>query len=171
MQGVERYKVRLLPHDDMWEAEFLEVKAQIQKIWGDNVIDVQHFGSTSIRGICAKPILDIAVVLKSFKNMNIDAMKQAGYDYCDSQNPEKSRYLYVLRGENQMSLHHLHCYEPNDSDFCLCIGFRDYLNNHPEDAAVYSELKQNLAQQNPDDRFAYTDGKLDFVRSIYAKLT
>lgn len=171
MQGVERYKVKLLPYDDMWEAEFLKVKEQIQKLWTGNILDIQHFGSTSIRGIYAKPILDVAVVLKSFAHMDVDAMKQAGYDYCGPQNQEKDRYLFVLRGENQISLQHLHCYEPGNEDFRLCIGFRDYLNSHPEDAAAYSELKQKLAKQFPDDRFAYTDNKLDFVQSIYAKLT
>jgi GrpB-like predicted nucleotidyltransferase (UPF0157 family) len=170
MQGVERYKVRLLPHDNNWKVEFLEAKAQIENIWTENVLDIQHFGSTSIVGIYAKPILDVAVVLKSLGNMDIDAMTQAGYDYCGAQNPEKSRYLFVLRGENQISLRHLHCYEPGDEDFRLCVGFRDYLNSHPEDAQKYSELKLRLAEKYPDDRFAYTDEKLDFVQSIYAKL-
>ena len=170
MQGVVRYKVRLLPHDDMWETEFSIVKEQIQELWDGNVLDIQHFGSTSIHGIYAKPILDIAVVLKSFADMDVDTMKQAGYDYCGPQNQEKDRYLFALRGENQISLHHLHCYEPGNEDFRICIGFRDYLNSHPEDANTYSELKQKLAKQFPDDRSAYTSNKWNFVQSIYDKL-
>ncbi len=68
MQGVERYKVMLLLYDEMWEEEFLSVKERIHKIWNSNVLDVQHIGSTSIRGIYAKPILDVAIALKSFAN-------------------------------------------------------------------------------------------------------
>jgi Uncharacterized conserved protein len=170
MQGVERYKVKLLSYDDAWEKEFLAVKEQIESIWTDNVLDVQHFGSTAIRGIPAKPILDVAVVLKSFARMDIEAMRRAGYDYCGPQKPDNDRYLYVLRGDNQISLRHIHCYEPDNEDFFRCIGFRDYLNCHPETAAKYAELKLNLAEQYPDDRTAYTDGKHDFVQSVYAKL-
>ena len=170
MQGVERYKVKLLPHDPMWETEFLKLKAKIQEIWKDNVIDIEHIGSTSIREIKAKPILDIAVVVKSFSKMDIEAMTHAGYDNCGLQKPDNDRYLFVLRGENEISLHHIHCYEPDNIDFKRCVGFRDYLNAHPEEAKQYSELKIKLAKQNPDDRAAYTQGKTDFIQSVYQKL-
>jgi GrpB-like predicted nucleotidyltransferase (UPF0157 family) len=170
MEGVERYKVRLLPHNDNWHDEFIITKQQLQSIWGGNVVDIQHFGSTAIKGIWAKPILDVAVVLKSFKDMDIEAMRQAGYDYCGLQAPDNDRYLFVLRGENQVSLRHIHCYEPENPDFQRCIGFRDYLSSHPEVAAEYSELKRQLSKQFTDDRVAYTDGKSIFVQSIYAKM-
>lgn len=171
MEGVERYKVRLLPHNDMWDKEFLDTKLQIQGIWKDNIVDIQHIGSTSIQAVWAKPILDIAVVLQSFSKMNIEALQLAGYDYCGLQKPENDRHLFVMRGENQISLRHIHCYEPNNKDFLQCVGFRDYLNNHPEEATEYSELKKKLAEQFPDDRFAYADGKMNFILSIYAILT
>jgi GrpB-like predicted nucleotidyltransferase (UPF0157 family) len=170
MQGVERYKVRLLPHCEEWKMEFEEAKKQLKEIFGDKVDDIQHFGSTSINGIYAKPILDIAVVLKSFEDMNIDGMKKAGYDYCGAQNEEKDRYLFVLRGEGQISLRHIHCYEPNNYDFYYVTHFRDFLNQYEEYAKGYSNLKRYLAEKYPDDRFAYTDEKEGFVRMIYQKI-
>jgi len=170
MQGVERYKVRLLPHCDEWKDEFEIVKKQLKEILGDNVIDIQHIGSTAINGIYAKPILDIAVVLKSFENMNVDGMKKEGYDYCGPQNEEKDRYLFVLRGEGQISLQHIHCYEPNNLDFYYVTHFRDYLNSHEKYAKEYSDLKISLAKQYPDDRFTYTEKKESFIRMIYNKI-
>ena len=165
MQGVERYKVRLVPHDERWHDEFLTVRARIQALWNEAVVDIQHFGSTSIHGIWAKPILDIAVVVKSFDAMDTGAMKRAGYDDCGLQDPDRSRYLFVLRGEGGLSLHHIHCYLPDDADFKRCVGFRDYLNSHPEAAQAYSELKRKLAAAYPDDRFAYTDAKWELYLS------
>ncbi len=170
MQGVERYKVKLLPHDPMWETEFLKVKVKIQEILKDNVIDTEHIGSTSIREIMAKPILDIAVVVKSFSKMNIKAMTHAGYDNCGLQKLDNDPYLFVLRRGNEISLHHIHCYEPGNIDFKRCIGFRDYLNAHPEEVKQYSELKIKLANQNPDNRSSYTQGKTEFIQSVYQKL-
>lgn len=107
MQGVERQSVRLLPHDDMWEDEFFRDKLQIQELWSDNIIDIQHFGSTSIKNIWAKPILDIAVVLKSFSIMDVEALENIGYDYCGLQKPDNNRHLFVLRGANELSLHYI----------------------------------------------------------------
>ena len=170
MQGVERHKVRLLPHCEEWKEEFEEAQKQLKEILGDNVNDIQHIGSTSINGIYAKPILDIAIVLKSFEDMNIEGMKRAGYDYCGAQNNKNNRYLFVLRGEGEISLRHIHCYKSNNVDFYFVTRFRDFLNEHEEYAKEYSDLKISLAKQYPDDRITYTDKKESFVRMIYQKI-
>ncbi len=170
MQGVERYKVRVLAHCKEWKTEFEDAKKQLIIILGNNIVDVQHMGSTSINGIYAKPILDIAVVLKSFKEMNVEGMKNAGYSYRGAENEEKDRYFFVLRGEGQISLRHIHCYEPNNLDFYYVTHFRDYLNSHEEYAKEYSNLKRKLAEKYPDDRIAYTNGKEEFVKVIYEKI-
>ncbi|MDL2273353.1 GrpB family protein [Oscillospiraceae bacterium OttesenSCG-928-G22] len=171
LHGVQRNKVQLLPHDENWNTEFLKTKDMIQTIWPENVLDIQHIGSTAIRGIYAKPILDIAVVLTSLQAMDIDAMRDVGYDYRGPQNKEDTHRLFVLRGEHDVSLHHLHCYGPGDRNFALCVAFRDYLNSHPRDAARYSELKIALANRYPDDRVAYTNAKEEFIQSICMKAT
>ncbi|WP_309249427.1 GrpB family protein [Clostridium estertheticum] len=118
----------------------------------------------------AKPILDIAVVLKSFTEMNVEEMKNAGYSYCGAQNRAEDRYLFVLRGEGQISLRHIHCYEPNNRDFYYVTHFRDYLNSHEEYAKEYNNLKRKLAEKYPDDRIAYTNEKEEFVKIIYQKI-
>ncbi len=57
MEGVEKNKVRLLAHNNEWVNEFLQVKSQIVTIWYNNIIDIQHVGSTAIFNISAKHIL------------------------------------------------------------------------------------------------------------------
>ena len=69
-----------------------------------------------------------------------------------------------------MSLHHIHCYEPNAPDFIRCVGFRDYLIAHPQVALQYSQLKRSLAEQFAENRVAYTEAKGEFIQSIYEKL-
>lgn len=56
MEGVERYKVRLLPHNEKWGDEYHQVKSEIEAVWSDNIIDIQHIGSTAIHNIPTKPI-------------------------------------------------------------------------------------------------------------------
>jgi GrpB-like predicted nucleotidyltransferase (UPF0157 family) len=41
--------------------------------------------------------------------------------------------------------------------------FRDYLIEHPEVAKEYEALKLRLADEYPNDRIAYTEGKTAFV--------
>ena len=102
--------------------------------------------------------------------MNIEGMKNAGYNYCGAQNEKKDRYLFALIGPGQISLRHIHCYEPNNLDFYFVTQFRDYLNLHEEYAKEYSDIKIKLAKKYPNDRFRYTKEKEKFLRTIYQKI-
>lgn len=170
MEGVERYKVKLLPHNAAWDKEYEEVKEELIKCWGSHIIDVQHVGSTAIKSICAKPILDVAVCLDSIKEIDAKALIDLGYEYFGAQNEAGTRHYFVLRGENEISLRHIHCYDKSDEEYGLLVGFRDYLNSHLETALQYQELKMRLAEQNPEDRRSYTKAKETFILSVFDKI-
>lgn len=171
MEGVPRREIKLLPHNPAWDAEFLQTKAQLTDCLQDNIIDIQHVGSTAIPAICAKPILDVAVKLESIHDMDIDALVSHGYDYRGAQGGNDHYHLFVLRNEHGLSLRHIHCYDKNEKEFDLLVGFRDYLNLHFDEAKKYEALKQKLSEKYADNRPAYTKGKEDFIRSVYAKLS
>ncbi|MEG1003293.1 MAG: GrpB family protein [Clostridium sp.] len=170
MEGVERNKVRLIQNNLKWKYEFLQTKNELEEIWGENIIDIQHVGSTAITAIYAKPILDIAIKLKSISDMNIELLKQQGYSYCGSKFGNLKYHLFVLRGDREISLRHIHCYDKEEKEFKLLVGFRDYLNDHCDEAKKYELLKLELSKRYPDDRVAYTNGKEEFIKSIYSKL-
>lgn len=170
MEGVERYKVRLQPHNLLWDIEFRTVKKELEELLKDDIIDIQHVGSTAIPLICAKPILDIAIKVKSIKLLNIENLKLAGYDYCGMQHGNENYHLFVLRGENQVSLRHIHYYEKNEKEFDLLVGFRNYLNSNDDMAMEYERIKMELAEKYPEDRISYTNGKEAFIQSIYKAL-
>ncbi|MEE0858021.1 MAG: GrpB family protein [Acutalibacteraceae bacterium] len=170
MEGVERYKVRLMPHNPEREDEYNIVKTELLNLWKKNILDIQHVGSTSIKSICAKPILDIAVKLASIKNINVESLQKAGYSYCGVQHGNENYHLFVLRGENQISLRHIHCYDRSEREFEQLVGFCNYLNSHCDEALQYENIKKKLAKEYPNDRIAYTKGKEEFIKSIYDKL-
>lgn len=170
MEGVERYKVRLMPHNPEWTDEYKKVKDELLELWNSNILDIQHIGSTAIKSICAKPILDVAVKLNSIKDMDIEVLQKYGYSYCGVQHDNYNYHLFVLRGDNQISLRHIHCYDKSENEFEMLVGFRDYLNSHYDKALQYEHIKKELALKYPDDRIAYTAGKENFIRSIYEKL-
>lgn len=168
MLGLEWKKVKLLPHEEAWNDEFLITKFEIARIWGENVLEIEHVGSTAIRSICAKPIIDVAVVVKSFQNMDVDAMEAAGYRYMGARNVNADRYLFAKyrEGSGELVTHHIHVYEPGNQDYINLVGFRDYLNSYPEAAEEYSAIKAKAADENPEDRFAYSDAKRNFIEGI-----
>jgi len=170
MKDHESMNVVIVEHEPSWHDEFLRVKEQICLIWKDNILDIQHVGSTSINGICAKPILDIAVRLHDLSKMNIEKMEERGYEYMGARNVSNGRHLFILysqkQGSENIALQHVHCYSPESEDYWLQVGFRDYLNNHPNEAMKYDSLKRQLAQDFPNDRYAYSNGKREFIENV-----
>ena len=165
MLGVERYKVSLSPHDEDWVREFQITKDELAAIHGDNIIATHHVGSTAIKGIVAKPILDVAMVVKSVGALNITGMEAAGYEYRGEQGVP-GRHLFVKRRDGLFSTHHIHCYPENHDNFISVLLFCKYLNEYPEYAKQYSDLKVELAAKYADDRETYSDGKQAFIKKI-----
>ena len=119
MEGVRRNQVYLMPHQKSWDEEFEQVQRKILEVWGENVLDIQHVGSTAIPSIWAKPILDVAVRLGSMESMNKDELEKLGYDYRGPQHGKETYHLFVLRGAGELSLHHIHCYDKRDDEFWI----------------------------------------------------
>ena len=63
--GLIKGEVKLEQYDVKWQADFLAEKAELEKIFGDVALEIEHIGSTSVRGLSAKPIIDIAVAVNA----------------------------------------------------------------------------------------------------------
>ena len=165
MLGVKRYEVRLEPHNREWASLFEVTRKEIQRLLGSNVKDIQHIGSTAIEGIVAKPILDIAVVVCSLSELNIAGMEAAGF-ICMGELGVPGRCYFVKRKNDDVSTHHIHCYEEGNQNLRECIAFRDFLASHTYYAMQYSHLKTRLCEKFQNDRAKYTEEKTDFVKMI-----
>ena len=83
MLGLRRGTVALYPHETEWEAEAARTIAALRDILGDAASDIQHVGSTAIRSIMAKPIVDIAVEADDFDRVleKREPLERAGFYY------------------------------------------------------------------------------------------
>ncbi|MCH5184386.1 MAG: GrpB family protein [Oscillospiraceae bacterium] len=165
MQGVPRQKVVLETHRAEWAEEFDRVKRQLQSMHGENAVNIQHVGSTAIDGIMAKPMLDVAVLFRRIDDSVFSGMAENGYVYYGE--VASGKHLFILRGQNEVSLQHVHCYEVSNSGlFYEQLRFRDFLRSHPAYAREYEALKIKLLELYADDRKKYTAGKQAFFDKI-----
>ena len=168
--GLKRGTVALLPHDPAWEALAAETIAALKTILGDDAVDIQHVGSTAIRGIPAKPILDLAVGVRHLEDVrrHDDALERWGFIFRGSTVPEE--WLYV-QGDfaADTRTHHIHVLEWNSTRWQDYLNFRDYLNAVPAEARRYARLKEELAAVYSGDRGAYTAGKQELIRELLAR--
>ena len=166
--GLIRGTVALEPHCPEWEVSAEQTIALLKRLLKDTAVDIQHVGSTAVRGICAKPIIDIAVGaarLDDILKMN-GVLAENGFIFRGQDLPEQ--YLYVCGG-NDFRTHHIHAVEYGSEAWNNYVNMRDYLNCHEADALAYSALKESLARQYPDDRVTYTQMKSEFISHILRK--
>ena len=164
MLGLESGVVRLIPYTNEWARLFQEEKSHLLAAVVEYVLDIQHVGSTSMPGMIAKPIIDIAIAVKNFEEAKvcIKPIERLGYEYKGEFGIPRRHYF--TKGNPRT--HHIHMNEISSRDWSDQITFRNYLLQHQEIAKEYVELKLALAQRYPTDRQSYTDSKASFVKRV-----
>lgn len=153
------------PYSVKWKLDFETESKRLQVIFGSEVTDIHHIGSTSIYGLAAKPIIDMMPIVKDISQIDrFNAeMARVGYE-AKGENGIPGR-RYFQKGGNERT-HHVHIYEEGSQDIERHLAFRDFLRSHPSIAKQYGELKEELARQFPDDIQAYIEGKAGFASEI-----
>lgn len=57
-------KIEVHPYDATWPIQFEREAKQLRTIFGEQLIAIDHIGSTSIPQLCAKPVIDILITVK-----------------------------------------------------------------------------------------------------------
>lgn len=161
-------EVQLADHEPSWAQQFEEMAGWIRDQFGsDLALRVEHYGSTAIPGMPAKPVIDILVEIPSFpaaKKRALPCLNAEAWEYWWY----RDHMLFVKRnGLMGPRTHHVHL-APRGHDLWQGLAFRDYLRSHAEDAARYAVLKQQLASAHRGDREKYTEAKAEFVAEITA---
>ena len=168
--GMKRGTVYIEPHKAEWERAAEETIRTLKAILGSTAVDIQHIGSTSIKTISAKPIIDIAVAVDDFDDIlsKREELRQNGIIYRFEESP--GQLLFVMGDfEKDTRSHHIHAVLYGSDEWNNYINFRDYLNSNIEAAKEYEAVKFRLAEQYPDDRIAYTDGKQEVIDRLLAE--
>ncbi len=167
MIGLERGIVKLCAHDCMWSDLGAQYCQRIKAALGDLAIEVAHVGSTSIPGLCAKPIIDVAVAVHSFDAQIVSLMEAAGFWHRPANDNEWQ--LFFVLGEGEWRTAHIHVVKHMSMEWRNYINFKAYLTEFPEVRKAYAALKTELAQRYANDRNAYTDAKADFISHTLSK--
>ncbi|MCI8668691.1 MAG: GrpB family protein [Lachnospiraceae bacterium] len=159
--------VILEEHNPQWEQAASYAIGLIKGILKEDVLDIQHVGSTAIKYIAAKPIIDIAVGTMDFDKILLHKteLEENGIIFRGNDQPEQ--LLFVMGDfHNDTRTHHIHVVKYMEKQWNNYIAFRDYFNGNEEIAKEYEALKMELTRKYPDDRISYTEGKKEFILRI-----
>ncbi len=158
-------------YNPLWPQKF-EIEAEkIRDVLDNEILDIQHIGSTSIPNLSAKPIIDIGVLVNSIDDIQsfVSKLSTLGYEY----KPDMSSVERIFLRKGNPIEYHLSVVCPKHTFWKRNITFRDYLKNHPEFVKEYEELKrQNLLSTSQADfedlsrSKTYNNGKGNFVQKI-----
>jgi GrpB-like predicted nucleotidyltransferase (UPF0157 family) len=166
-------EVEIVDYDSRWPSLFDEEAKRLRAILDPSLIaGLEHFGSTAVPGLSAKPIIDILIAVRSLADAQatfVEALRTLDYVHW-ADNPKKDRMFFVkgMPPLGSRRSHHVHVTEPH-GEMWQRLPFRDYLRVHPGEAEAYARLKRRLAIEHRTDREAYTDAKSAYIETVMRK--
>jgi len=158
--------IELVEYDPRWPAVYACEAARILAACPGVFARIEHIGSASVPGLCAKPIIDIMPGAASFADglRAVAPMEGLGYAYF-GEHGIAGRHYFDLRAGGRVVVH-VHVFTLGSADWERHLLFRDYLRAHPAAAAEYAALKRGLAARYRDERALYTDAKGAFINAV-----
>jgi GrpB-like predicted nucleotidyltransferase (UPF0157 family) len=151
----------------MWESSFSLLARRIREALGAKVRLLEHVGSTSVRGLAAKPVIDIVLAVA-------DSTDESSYV------PFLERHGFSLRLREPEWFEHrlfkcpdvecnLHVFSDGCDEIERMTAFRDRLRACEQDRREYEDKKRELAARSWPRVQDYADAKTDIVRAILSR--
>ena len=134
--------VVLADPDPRWPEQFEREEERIRAALADRVLELEHVGSTSVPGLVAKPILDIALVVPDSADepAYVPALEAAGY-LLRIRSPMWEEHRMFKDFDPEVNLH---VFSPGAAEVDRMRRFRDRLRANAADRERYAAEKRAL---------------------------
>ena len=165
--GLDYGDLRLGRTTQAWLDAAGELRARVAEGLHGLAAEVELVGSSSVLGLLAKPIIDLAVGLTVKQSISpvTARLKADGWIYRGDAG-DQGGHVLVLECRPWHRVAHLHVVDPDGGQWHAYLCFREILRHSSRARERYEAVKLTLAEQRPVDRKAYTDGKSAVVASI-----
>ena len=162
-------RVTVVPYDAAWESAFEEIKREIEAVIGDMILGIEHIGSTSVKGMSAKPCIDIDVIIKDYSVFDeiTEKLGTIGYIH-EGDLGIKDREAFKYTEKPHLMMHHLYVCPQHSEELHRHITFRDFLRQNPEAVMKYSYVKEKAAELFPDNIDKYIAYKTPCIEELYS---
>ncbi|MHB9289418.1 GrpB family protein [Latilactobacillus curvatus] len=156
--------ITLVEYDPNWPELFEQEAARIRSVLGNKALHIEHVGSTSVPGLCAKPIIDMLLVLKDSADelSYVPALEAAGYILRIRESDWFEHRLF--KGPDTDI--NLHVFSSGTSEIDRMLRFRDWLRSNENDQEKYAQVKRSLAKNKWRHIQHYADAKTSIVQEI-----
>ena len=156
--------ITLVEYDSSWPELFEQESNRIHSVLGSKALQIEHVGSTSIPGLCAKPIIDILLVVKDSADESsyVPVLEAAGY-VLQIREPDWFEHRLFKGPDTDINLH---VFSLGTSEIDRMLRFRDWLRTNDTDRDKYAQVKRSLAKNKWRHVQHYANAKTSIVQEI-----
>jgi GrpB-like predicted nucleotidyltransferase (UPF0157 family) len=171
MLGLKHNTNVLVDYDPDWETAYAEERDRLQRALGSVARGTEHYGSTAVRGMRAKPILDILVGVTPLSDWEKchDPLIGLGYDYA-AHAGVPGHHIFGRGRDRSERTHLVHVVEFLGESWRSNLAFRDALRSDSVLRSAYLAEKQRAVDAAPDSRACYNEQKQAFIDRVKAGL-
>ncbi|MDD3641723.1 MAG: GrpB family protein [Atribacterota bacterium] len=160
-------EITLVEYDSQWPELFRQEANRLISVLCKKAIQVEHVGSTSVPGLCAKPIIDMLLVVEDSADeaSYLPILETAGYTL-HIREPEWLEHRVVKGPVTDINLH---VFSKDASEIDRMLLFRDWLRTHKADRDKYARVKKSLAKNKWRHVQHYADAKTEVILEIMEK--
>jgi GrpB-like predicted nucleotidyltransferase (UPF0157 family) len=171
MLGLKNNLNILADYDPAWVEAYNEEAARLTAALSGIAKSIEHFGSTSIPGMRAKPILDIIVGIHPLAEWERCKVPLEALGYGFIANAGIPRHYIFGRGRDDTERTHiLHIVDYDTDEWSLNLAFRDALRRDLGLRERYTAEKEHAAAAAPEGRARYTQLKSSFISGLKGTL-
>ena len=145
---------------------------RLAKALGPVAKGIEHYGSTAVPGLCAKPILDIMVGISPLSEWERckPALEALGFDYAEGAGVP-GHHIFGRGRDRTERTHLVHVVEYQGESWRASLAFRDALRRDAGLRERYAQEKERAAAAAPGNRAAYQEQKSPFIAEAARKLS
>lgn len=159
-------KIEVVEYRSEWPDMFLREKKLLTTALPSAFLKFFHIGSTSVKGLAAKPIIDMLLIVDdlAYLDNHVEVFEKNGYEACGEFGMPGRRYY--RKGGDQRT-HQIHAFKfDNLYDIGRHLAVRDYLRTHNDEVLEYGNIKKEAAKFAENDIEKYGDFKDGFVKKL-----
>ncbi|TQM62899.1 GrpB family protein [Humibacillus xanthopallidus] len=153
---------RLVAPDPAWPRRYAVLVDALGRALGPDWA-LEHVGSTSVPGLVAKPVIDIAIRIPPGVSVDDASSLLAPVGWSDAVAVGDHWAVFLLDDGVRLAIGHL--FEADRWPEAHVRLFAQWLRRHPADRERYAELKTSLVAAGVWGE-GYTDAKVGFVRGV-----
>lgn len=163
--------VEVQEYNNEWPMLFQQIKGHLERMLHDvQYISIEHVGSTSVPGLCAKPVIDVDIIVAQ-ENLQsaIAAIQKDGSYYFEGDRGIPDRYAIRPTDNNNVPARNVYICIDGSQALRNHLAIRDLCRQDTEARHQYAEKKRELSLREWKNVDEYATAKTEVLGWLLAR--